>query len=108
TTALQISLDRDIRDIGVLALQQLARGKRRARVGEGTQLLGVAIASQLGKRAREKQIACGDRRLAARDRRDRRPAAAQLGTVDQIVVYECGRMYELHRDGGSDKTLLAL
>ena len=67
--ASQIALDRDVRGVGVLALQQLARGERRA---------GVRRAPQLRRRprcARARQTR-GEQQVAGGDREPRRPAAA--------------------------------
>ena len=97
-----------MRRIGVLALQQLAFGQRRAGIGQGTQLGVVAIARELGKRAREQQVACRDRELAARCRSDRRATPAQLGPVDHIVVHERCRVDELDRHGRAHEALLSL
>ena len=62
----QVALDRDVRGVGVLALQQLARGERRAGVRERAQLGGVVVARELGERAREQQVAGRDRQPRAR------------------------------------------
>ena len=67
--AAQVALDRDVRGAGVLALQQLAFGQRRAGLRERLQLLGVLVARELGEGAREQQVAGRDRDVAA-------PAAA--------------------------------
>ena len=108
SAALEIALDRDVRRVRVLALQQLAGGERRARVGEGAAAARGPVAGQLGKRAREEQVACGDRRLTSRFGRHRGPPAAQLSAVDQVVVDERGRVHELDGHSGAHQALLAL
>ena len=104
----QVALDRDVRGVGVLALQQLALGQRRAGVRERAQLRVVAVARELGERAREQQVAGGDRELAPGGRGDRRVPAPQLGAVDQVVVHERRRVHELDRHGRAHQALLAL
>ena len=105
---LQIALDRDVRGVGVLALQQLAGRQRGAGVRERPQLHRVIVARQLGKGPREEQIAGGDRRAAARRGGDRGAPAAQLSAVDEVVVHERRRVHQLDRDGGAREALLAL
>ena len=68
--AAQVALDRHVRRVGVLALQQLAARpapswRPTARAAAPTSL----VARELGERAREQQIPGGDRHLAAGRRR---------------------------------------
>ncbi len=104
----QVALDGHVRGVGVLALQQLAFGERRAGLRERAQLLGVVVARELGERTREQQVAGRDRHLAPGDRGDGRMAAAQQGAVDQVVVDERRGVHELDRDGRAHEPLLAL
>ncbi len=104
----QVALDRDVRRVGVLALQQLAFGERRARLRERAQLRRVLVARELGERPREQQVAGRDGDLAPGYRRDRRMAAAQLRAVDQVVVHERRRVHELDRDSRAHEPLLAV
>ena len=107
--AAQVALDGDMRGVGVLALQQLALGERRAGVRERPQLGGVVVAGELGEGPREQQVAGGDRGLAARPRR--RPWGGprrSCGAVDQVVVDERRRVHELDGDRGAHQALLAL
>ncbi len=104
----QVALDRDVRRVGVLALQQLARGERRAGVRERAQLRCVLVARELGERPREQQVAGRDRQPAPGRRRHRRVSAPQLRAVDQVVVHERRRVHELDRHGRAHQALLAL
>ena len=79
---LQVTLDRDVRGIGVLALQQLAFGQRGAGVREGGELLGIAVTRQLSESSREQQVAGGDRHLPTGHGRYRRMATSQQRAVD--------------------------
>ena len=104
----QVALDRDVRRVGVLALQQLTFGERRAGLRERAQLLGVIVARELGERPREQQVAGRDREPAPGDGGHRRAAAPQLGAVDQVVVDERRRVHELDRHGRAHQALLAV
>ncbi len=104
--AAQVALDRDARGVGVLALQQLARGERRAGVRERAQLGRVAVARELGEGAREEQVAGRDRGLASGGRDDRGASAPQLGPVDHVVVDERRGVHELDRRRRAHQGLL--
>ena len=82
---------------GVLALQQLALGQRRRRAGEHPHRLRPPVAGELGERAREQQVAGGGGDRAPRGRHHGRPAAAQVGAVEHVVVHERRRVDELDR-----------
>ena len=103
---MQVALLRDLDVPGVLALQELAAGEAGAGVGEHAHLVGAAVAGQLGEGAGEEQVAGGGRDVASRGGHDGRPAAAQRGGVEHVVVDERGRMDELHGHGGAQDAVV--
>ncbi len=102
----QVALDRHVRRVSVLALQQLARGEGGARVRERAQLSRILVVRELRKRAREQQIAGGNRSLAASSSSHSWAPPAQLRAIDHVVVHERRRMNELYRDRRADQALL--
>ncbi len=94
--------------VGILPLQKLSGSERRAGVGESAQLVGILVEGELGERAREQEVAGGDRSGASCDSCDGRVPPAQQRTVDQVIVDERGGMHELDRHRGSHEALLPL
>src|SRR5207248_2801173 len=95
------ALDRDVGAPGVLALEQLAGGQRRAGRRQDPDLVYAPVGHQLGEGAREEQVADGNRHVTPRGGHDRRAAAAQGGAVEDVVVNERGGVDELDGRGGA-------
>ncbi len=94
----EIALDAHIALERVLALRQLSEGELATGSGEDPDRLGGTAAGELGERAREQQIAGGDREPAPAGRDHGRTAAAERGAVEHIVVDERRPVHELDRD----------
>ena len=67
----QLGIDRDVGREGVLALQKLPFGERRARLGQRHQLGRIVVAGQLREGTGEEQVPGGHGHLATGRGRDR-------------------------------------
>ena len=106
--AAQVALQRHGRVPGVGALQQLALGERRRRLGEHADLVGAPVGRQLGEGAGEEQVAGGGGGGAPGRGHHGRDAAAQGGGVEDVVVDEGRGVDELDRGGGAHEALALL
>ena len=91
-----------------MALGQFAEREGDRRVTEETHRVGVARIAEQRKGAREEKVADPHCALAARSRHHRRLAAAQGGSVENVVVDERGDVNKLDRGRAPHRAFGAL
>src|ERR687891_1021161 len=101
--ALDVRLDRGLRVVELPLLHRLAAGDRQTGAGEDVDALEVARVGELGHRAGEEVVAAGPSRGGAVLVPRRRAAAAELRSVDEIVVHERRDVGELDRDSRAQR-----
>ena len=103
--AREVLVHRGLGPKGLPPLQRLAAGEGERCLRENGDRLRVASRRELRERPRKEIVAGRSRRRLAMLGPDRRPAAAQVGPVEKVVVDERRHVHELDRRSTGDGAL---